>query len=243
MTPPTILIVDDDREHAAGILELLHTHDHAAIVVHSGEDAVALAAHTPLALVVMEVRLPDMNGFAAYQRLRALHPRAEFLLMSGFDPEHLIREAAADAVVVALEAPLGPWGVARAVEEADPGGVVLVRLEQPDALDPVLTGLRTTGLAVNGPCNSVAAVAEIDLAPGPTLLLAEDSLMEGLWLLLALRARSTDSTAIIGYHPARQGGDRPAAGEASGQPTFLSKPLDPAALLAWVAARIGRERA
>ena len=67
--PPLILIVDDDWMNR----ELLQAHldGYEVIAVNRGEKALELAQSHPPDLVIVDVRMPEMNGYEVCERLRA----------------------------------------------------------------------------------------------------------------------------------------------------------------------------
>ncbi len=80
-----ILIVDDEARHCQTLQEYLtHTGGHRVRVAGSAERAVDLAAGGPVDLVLLDVRLPGMDGLTAIARLRQLAPAAPVVVMTAF---------------------------------------------------------------------------------------------------------------------------------------------------------------
>ena len=65
-----ILIVEDDSELAALMTDFLRAEDYCVSAVTSGERAVALYEKYGARLVVLDVNLPDVSGFAVCSKLR-----------------------------------------------------------------------------------------------------------------------------------------------------------------------------
>lgn len=66
-----ILIVDDDPEIGSTIGGLLTRRNHAVTAATSGRDALALARAQAFDIVILDVRMPEMDGFAVLRALRA----------------------------------------------------------------------------------------------------------------------------------------------------------------------------
>ena len=66
-----VLIVDDDRELGELVAELLTEEGFEAEVAHRSEQGLARALTGEHALVILDVMMPGMNGFALLRRLRA----------------------------------------------------------------------------------------------------------------------------------------------------------------------------
>ena len=73
MTSRTILIIDDDRELCDLVGELLRAEGFDVEAHHTGAGAVDLAASGGHGLVILDVMLPEQNGF---EILRALRKRS-----------------------------------------------------------------------------------------------------------------------------------------------------------------------
>ncbi len=67
-----VLLVEDDLINAQVTADLLRLAGLEVDVVHTGERALLSLANRRYALVLMDVRLPGMDGVAATQALRAL---------------------------------------------------------------------------------------------------------------------------------------------------------------------------
>ncbi|MGV3579063.1 response regulator transcription factor [Brevundimonas sp.] len=80
-----ILIVEDDAPLARSIVALLRASGHAVDHVDCGEDALMLAGGEPYALIVLDVGLPDMDGFEVLDRLRKRGDRAPILMLTARD--------------------------------------------------------------------------------------------------------------------------------------------------------------
>src|SRR5215203_6082073 len=68
--PRTILIVDDDRELCDLVAELLADEGFEVVAHHSGAGAIELAASGRYELVILDVMLPEQNGFEILRGLR-----------------------------------------------------------------------------------------------------------------------------------------------------------------------------
>lgn len=64
MTPPLILIIDDDKDYCEVLSAKLNAKGFAVKVAHNGDDGVALARKHSPALILMDVDMPGKNGIA-----------------------------------------------------------------------------------------------------------------------------------------------------------------------------------
>ncbi len=80
-----ILIVEDDAPLARSISALLRNAGHAVDHVSHGEGVPALVAGEPYALVVLDVGLPDIDGFTVLERLRQRGEKVPVLMLTARD--------------------------------------------------------------------------------------------------------------------------------------------------------------
>jgi two-component system OmpR family response regulator len=66
-----LLIVEDDAPLASGLRRILEAEGHAVDVTGRGEDAVSAAASERFDLVILDIGLPQMDGFEVLRRFRA----------------------------------------------------------------------------------------------------------------------------------------------------------------------------
>jgi DNA-binding response OmpR family regulator len=67
----TILVIDDDAALADLVVEVLTDEGYIAYTVPDGTAALATIARQPPALIVLDVRMPDMSGAELIAHLRA----------------------------------------------------------------------------------------------------------------------------------------------------------------------------
>lgn len=68
--PKTVLIVDDERFHLNVMVDLLSS-DYDVLIAKSGERALAMAQEHQPHLILLDVLMPDMNGYEVCQALKA----------------------------------------------------------------------------------------------------------------------------------------------------------------------------
>src|SRR5213082_2178786 len=77
-----ILIVEDEVRLARQIASALTEAGHDPTVVHDGEGALDEVTRAPFDLIVLDIRLPGIDGFEVLRRLRAQHLASRVLVLT-----------------------------------------------------------------------------------------------------------------------------------------------------------------
>jgi DNA-binding response OmpR family regulator len=83
----TILIVDDEYAVARGIQYALEQEGYQVTVAGSGEEALTIANDLAPDLIVLDVRMPGIDGFETLRRLRGDGSKAPVLMLTARDEE------------------------------------------------------------------------------------------------------------------------------------------------------------
>jgi len=80
-----ILVVEDERRMADLLRQGLSEEGHSVSVAPDGPSGLAMAQQGPYDVIVMDVMLPGMDGFAVSRRLRAAQNHTPILLLTARD--------------------------------------------------------------------------------------------------------------------------------------------------------------
>ena len=83
----SILVADDELSIRRGMRDLLAGEGYAVRTARDGEDALAKFAEARPDLVLLDVMMPRLNGFAACERIRAADPLVPVIFLTAKDAE------------------------------------------------------------------------------------------------------------------------------------------------------------
>jgi CheY-like chemotaxis protein len=93
----TVLVVEDDLHCRENLSKALRIARHTVVAAKDAETGVALAALLQPDVVMLDVRLPLMNGFDAADSMECLQPDLRFVIMTGYpipdDKIHVLSRA------------------------------------------------------------------------------------------------------------------------------------------------------
>jgi DNA-binding NtrC family response regulator len=78
-----VLVVDDEEDFASAIAERLVRRGFDAIAVFSARAALALLEELPSDVVVLDLKMPGMDGLTALGEIRKLHPDVQVIVLTG----------------------------------------------------------------------------------------------------------------------------------------------------------------
>lgn len=116
--PRKVLVVDDNRDAALALAMLLEASGHSVNVAHSGLQALTAAENFSPDVALLDLGLPEMNGFELAPRLLEHHPKLHLVAISGYGQvedlrrskeagfhDHLVKPTRQDDVLAILARP------------------------------------------------------------------------------------------------------------------------------------------
>jgi len=101
-----ILVVDDDRRMVKTICDILKIKGYAVSVAYSGEEALGMVKSESPDCVLMDIKMPGINGVEAMKLIKELRPDLPVVLMSAYATEELEQEARGKGAYAVLAKPL-----------------------------------------------------------------------------------------------------------------------------------------
>ncbi|MGW7514396.1 response regulator [Streptomyces sp. NPDC054796] len=178
--PVRVMLADDEEMIRHGVRLILRHADGIEVVgeARNGEEAVRVAAETCPDVALIDIRMPVLDGLATVERLLALRPRPQVVMLTTFGDEENVTRALRSGATGFLLKDEGPQELISAVRAAATGDAVL---------SPGVTGTviaRMLGGAAGTPGTGKASGAASDADPERRLA--------------ALTGRERDVLALLG---------------------------------------------
>jgi CheY-like chemotaxis protein/two-component sensor histidine kinase len=95
----TILIVEDDQYNASYLKEVLENTNSNIIMTELGRDAVQISIQDSIDMILMDIRLPDIDGYDATRQIKAQRPLIKIIAQTAYasdDEKSKAQEAGCD---------------------------------------------------------------------------------------------------------------------------------------------------
>jgi signal transduction histidine kinase/ActR/RegA family two-component response regulator len=114
----TILLLEDEESLRQVMCKCLTTNGYNVLQAGRGNHAIDVAEQYkgPIALIVSDVVLPDMSGLLVATKVRALHPEAKVLYVSGYAEVPVAQQLIAEGAIL-LQKPLSRSDLLRKLDE------------------------------------------------------------------------------------------------------------------------------
>ena len=118
MAHADILIVDDDGDMADGLAEVLELQGYSVETASDGRTALERCRVRAFDLVLMDVRMPVMNGVDSFLEIRKIRPAAEVIMMTGHQ-EPIVAKAIEAGALGLLRKPFTTDSLLAALQSAE----------------------------------------------------------------------------------------------------------------------------
>lgn len=115
MSKKVIVVVDDDESWSKAVRSLLSNEGYDVKVANDGASGLDLFERIRPALVIVDVHLPRVNGFALLRQLRLSNREARVVMVSADDQSSLVGQALAEGAATFLRKPIPDDLLLRAV--------------------------------------------------------------------------------------------------------------------------------
>ncbi len=106
MAHPSVLLVDDDVGMVETLGDILAARRYQVATAGSGEAAVARVRADRFDAVLMDIKMPGLNGVQALRAIKALAPDTPVIMMTAYTRDELVAEAQQTTGFPVLSKPL-----------------------------------------------------------------------------------------------------------------------------------------
>ena len=118
-----VLIVDDEPDFCDALRDFLRSKGFKVAIALSGEEALRAYMQEKPDVVLLDIRMPGMDGLETLRELKVLDPGANAIMVTAIEDDEFVKRAMVegaldyitkpvdhDYLVLALVTKTGPWG-------------------------------------------------------------------------------------------------------------------------------------
>ena len=195
---------------------------------NSGEEAIAKVKEKSFDVILMDIKMPTMNGVEAFKQIKKISPRTAVIMITAYSLEDLIKEALREGAFGVLQKPLD---IDKLIEQIglakEKGMLILVTDDDPNTRETFKDVLEAKGYKVSTATTGEEAIEQSRERPSDILFMdMKLSALNGLEAYLAIKEINPRVIAVIitGYYEGMK--DLVDKALEKGAYTFLKKPLD-----------------
>jgi len=192
-----ILIVDDEENMRKTLSDILADEGYRVSSVATGEEAVELCLKVPHKVVLMDVRMPGINGVEAFRQIRRHQEGVRVILMSAYSVDELKTAALDEGAIAFLSKPLDLEKVVNLIGEVKDTAILVVEDDEQTA-ELLRDNLKEQGYRVTIAKSSHDALEIVEQIRFDLVFLdANLPSMNGLELYLAIKKITPSAVAIM----------------------------------------------
>ncbi len=192
-----VLIVDDEENMRRTLADILEDEGYDVSAVGTGEEAVELCAKEEHRIILMDVRMPGIDGVEAFRRIRRHQEGVRVILMSAYSIDALKEAALDEGAIAFLAKPLDLEKVISLVGDVKDTAILVVEDDEETA-EFLRANLKEQGYRITitkSPHSALELVEQIRF----DLIFLDVNLptMSGLELYLAIKKITPSAVAIM----------------------------------------------
>jgi two-component system response regulator HydG len=194
-----MLIVDDNHDLSRNLADIFEDQGFSVRVEHDGSQAVNACREERFDVVLMDIKMPVMNGVDAYRRIKDTNPSTAVIMMTAFTTDELVKDALREGAYAVLHKPLDMEVLLSTIDSSKHGGrLILVIDDDTDLCCNLEDILRSCGHRVICARTSEEALQAAQMNNADVYLIdLKLPTMNGLETYLALKDIRPDAVAII----------------------------------------------
>jgi DNA-binding NtrC family response regulator len=119
------------------------------LLANSGFRALELIKEHTIDIVLMDIKMPVMDGVETYRKIKIIKPGLQVILMTAFSVEALISDALKEGVYAVVRKPFDAETIINMIEKSNNGALVAIVDDDPNICKTIKNVLEKKGYSVS----------------------------------------------------------------------------------------------
>lgn len=133
-----VLLVDDEEDFTLALSRRLEARNLKVKTVNSGEDAIHMVDEQSFDVIILDLAMPGMDGLETLQRIKADHPDAEIIMLTGHASVKSSVEAMRIGAEDLMEKPVDLAALMEKIEELHKKRVVVLKKRSKEEIEKII---------------------------------------------------------------------------------------------------------
>ena len=193
-----VLIVDDDIEMTETLSDILKDLGHHVEVANDGVDAIEKVKAQAFDVILMDIKMPGINGVETYKKIKSILPEAIVMMMTAYSVEDLVAEALKEGAYGIMYKPIDIAKVIEFIERVKKSTLILIIDDDLATCETMMDVLKEKGYRIARVSSGEEAVKMVQEAKFDIVFIdVRMPVMNGLEIYLALKKIRPSIKAIM----------------------------------------------
>ena len=144
----SVLIVDDDSNFCNITAKIMKKKGYVITCAENGQRAIDLVKDRPFDVILMDIKMPVMNGIEAWKHIKLIRSSAVVIFMTAFSIDDLIKDATRNGAYAVIKKPFDIDTVVNMIEKSRNGALLVVVDDDPSIGKTMKNTLENKGYSV-----------------------------------------------------------------------------------------------
>lgn len=193
-----LLIVDDDVNFGYTLSKVLAKKGYETTTAKDGFRALELMKENEFDTVLMDIKMPAMNGVETYKKIKEIRPSTIVIMMSAFSVADLIREAVKEGVYAVIRKPFDIETIINMIEKAKSGVLLAIVDDDPGICKSMKNVLEKKGYSVTTCATGEEAISLARMRPQDIIFIdMKLPVLNGLEVYSEIKKINPKAVAVI----------------------------------------------
>lgn len=193
-----LLIVDDDVNFGYTLSKVLAKKGYETTTAKDGFRALELMKENEFDTVLMDIKMPAMNGVETYKKIKEIRPSTVVIMMSAFSVEDLIREAVKEGAYAVIRKPFEIETIINMIEKAKSGALLAIVDDDPGICKSMKNVLEKKGYSVTTCATGEEAISLARMRPQDIIFIdMKLPILNGLEVFSEIKKINPKAVAVI----------------------------------------------
>ena len=194
----SVLIVDDEANYRNTLSKILTVKGYETTLAEGGFQALDIMNDREFDVVLMDIKMPAMNGVETYKKMKAIRPETVVIMMTAFSVENLIEDAIKEGAYAVVRKPFDIDMIINMIEKSKNGAYLAVIDDDPEICKTMKNVMQQKGYSTTTCVTGEEAIALSKERPQDIFFIdVKMPVLNGLETYLEIKKSNPKAVAVM----------------------------------------------